>query len=104
MGSYRSRLDITADILKVVSGNAKKTQIMYQANLSYKLLTRYLAEILEASLIYFERERRCYVLTSKGREFLEKYKDYLKRNKRMERQLNDMHGKRKVLEELCSNQ
>jgi len=104
LGSYRSRLDITADILKVVSGNAKKTQIMYQANLSYKLLTRYLGEILEASLIHFERERRCYVLTSKGREFLEKYRDYLKRNKRMERQLNDIHGKREALIELCSSE
>ena len=104
MGSYRSRLDITADILKVVSRNAKKTQIMYQANLSYKLLTRYLAEILEVSLVRFERESRCYMLTSKGREFLEKYRDYSKRHKRMERQLNDIHGKRKVLEELCSNQ
>ena len=45
MGNYRGKLDIIADILRVVSGNAKKTQIMYQANLSYRVLQKYLAEI-----------------------------------------------------------
>jgi predicted transcriptional regulator len=47
-------LDIIADILQVVSQNAKKTQIMYQANLSYRVLQRYLRNITEASLIDFE--------------------------------------------------
>lgn len=103
MGSYRSRLDIIADILNVVSRKAKKTQIMYQANLSYKLLTIYLAEITEASLIRFERENKCYSLTPKGRKFLEKYKEYSKRNKHIERQLDDVRTRRKVLEELCFN-
>jgi predicted transcriptional regulator len=103
LGSYRDRLDIIADILFVVSQNAKKTQIMYRANLSYRLLTRYLAEIIEASFVRFERKERCYVLTSKGREFLEKYKDYSRHNKHVERQLNDVHTRRKVLEELCSS-
>lgn len=103
MGSYRSRLDIIADILHVASQGAKKTQIMYQANLSYKLLTRYLAEVIEVCLIRFERKEGCYVLTSKGREFLEKYKRYSRRNKRLEKTLNDLHDKKKVLEELSSN-
>ena len=103
MGSYRSRLDITADILKIVSRNAKKTQIMYQANLSYKLLTRYLEETLEAALINFEDKKRCYVLTSKGLKFLEKYKEYSRCNDRVEKQLNDVNAKKKALEALCSN-
>lgn len=103
MGSYRSRLDIIADILLVASRNAKKTQIMYQANLSYKVLKRYLAEIVEASLIHFEREKQCYMLTSKGREFLEAYKQYSRTNKHVEKRLKDVRTKRKVLEDLCSN-
>ncbi len=104
MGSYRSRFDIIADILHVVKGNdgAKKTQIMYGANLSYKVLTRYLGEVLEACLVRFERGKRCYVLTAKGREFLERYREYSRRNKHVERQLNDVELKRKVLEGLCS--
>lgn len=104
MGSYRSRLDIIADILHVVSeGSAKKTQIMYQANLSYKLLTKYLADVIEACLIRFEHMERCYVLTAKGKEFLEKYKKYSRHSKRLEKTLNDLQNHRKVLEELCSN-
>ena len=104
MGSYRSRLDIIADMLRVVSeGGAKKTQIMYQANLSYRLLTRYLAEVIGSCLVNFEHGEGCYVLTSKGKEFLEKYKDYLRRNKRVEERLNSLQDKRKVLEELCSS-
>ena len=103
MGSYRNRLDIIADILQVVSQNAKKTQIMYQANLSYKVLQRYLRNITAASLIDFEKAEQCYVLTPKGQEFLEAYKDYAKTNKSIEKRLNDFNNKKKTLEELCSN-
>ncbi len=78
MGSYRGRLDIIADILGVARQRAKKTQIMCQANLSYRLLTRYLAEVRRAYLVRFEREEKCYVLTRKGMEFLQRYKEYSK--------------------------
>jgi predicted transcriptional regulator len=102
LGNYRSRLDIIADILHVASQGAKKTRIMYQANLSHKVLTVYLAEIVKASLVRFERKDRCYVLTSKGRQFLERYKEYSRRNRHVEKQLNDINGKKEVLEKLCS--
>ncbi|MEM3566183.1 MAG: winged helix-turn-helix domain-containing protein [Candidatus Bathyarchaeia archaeon] len=104
MGSYRSRLDIIADILQVVRGNgrAKKTQIMYGANLSYTVLTKYLTEVLNACLIKFESGKRCYVLTDRGRTFLEHYREYSRRNRHVERQLETVNAKRKVLEELCS--
>lgn len=95
-------MDIIADILSVVSDNAKKTQIMYQANLSYKLLTRYLREVIKSSLVLFDRNKRCYVLTSKGQEFLEKYKGYSRSNRYVEKKLNELDDKRKVLESLCS--
>jgi len=101
MGSYRGRLDIIADILHVVSQTAKKTQIMYQANLSYKVLIKYLKEVSEASLINFECEKQCYLLTAKGREFLKAYKEYSRGNRHIEKRLNEINGKKKVLEELC---
>lgn len=103
LGSYRGRLEIIADILHVVSQNPKKTQIMYRANLSYKVLTRYLTEVSEASLINFEDEKQCYRLTTKGREFLEVYKEYSKGNRHIEKRLNEINGKKKILEELCSS-
>ena len=104
MGNYRGRLEIIADILRVVSGNAKKTQIMYQANLSYKVLQKYLAEITGASLICFEDGERCYVLTDKGREFLDAYEEYSKTNRHVEKRLNDVRTKKNVLEKLCSSE
>jgi predicted transcriptional regulator len=104
MKNYRRRLDIIADILQVVSQNAKKTQIMFQANLSYKVLQRYMEDITSASLISFETTEQCYVLTQKGQEFLEAYKEYAKTNKRIEKHLNDVGTKKKNLEELCSTE
>jgi predicted transcriptional regulator len=104
LGSYRGRLDIIADILKVVSQNAKKTQIMYKANLSYKVLQKYLRVITAASLISFETAKRCYMLTPKGHKFLETYKKYSKINKSAEKCLNDVCKKKKNLEELCATE
>jgi predicted transcriptional regulator len=101
LGCYRRRLDIIADILLVASRGAKKTQIMYQANLSYRLLTKYLTEMRNACLISFERRERCYVLTSRGEEFLERYKDYSRHNKHVTKTINDVRVKKKALEELC---
>ena len=103
MGNYRSRLDIIADILHIASKNAKKTQIMYQANLSYTVLQKYIAEIARASLINFEDEKRCYTLTVKGQEFLNAYQEYFKTNSNLEKRLNDVRTKKNVLEKLCSS-
>lgn len=101
MGNYRDRLDIIADILNVASREAKKTQIMYQANLSYKVLQRYLTEIIDAALIRFENHNQSYLLTFKGQEYLDAYKDYARCSKSMEKRLNDFSTKKRVLENLC---
>jgi predicted transcriptional regulator len=76
---------------------------MYQANLSYKVLQRYLAEIIEASLVTFVSPGEHYALTPKGQEFLETYKEYSRTNKSLEKRLNDICTKRKILEGLCSS-
>jgi predicted transcriptional regulator len=101
LGNYRGRLDIIADILNVASKDAKKTQIMYQANLSYKVLQKYLADIVAAQLMRFTIEKQCYSLTDKGREFLEAYEKYSKTNKHVEQRLNEVATRRKILEGLC---
>jgi len=104
LGSYRGRLDIIADILNIVKGKAKKTQIMYQANLSYKVLQRYLEETVRASLVDFDGGTQYYELTEKGVKFLEAYEKYLKTNKRMESRISEARSKREFLERLCSEQ
>jgi predicted transcriptional regulator len=102
--NYRDRLDIIADILQVADQPARKTQIMYQANLSHSLLQKYLAEIVEADLVSFEVETNSYQLTFKGQEFLQAYKNYSKTNKVTKRYLNNLASKRRLLEEMCSKQ
>jgi predicted transcriptional regulator len=104
LGNYRGRLDIIADILQVVSGDARKTQIMFQANLSYKVMQKYLAEITEASLISFVDEKRCFVLTDKGSAFLDAYKEYSRTNRHVNERLNDVRTKKSNLEKLCSSE
>ena len=103
MGNHRDRLDIIADILSVISERAKKTQIMYRANLSYGLLIKYLSEVGQSYLARFEHSENRYVLTPKGEEFLDRYREYLKRNRHVEKQIDEVNSRRKALEELCSS-
>jgi hypothetical protein len=58
---------------------------MYQANLSFRLLEKYLDYALKAELIAMQsKDSRFYFATMKGREFLEKYDKYSLRNKQLE--------------------
>ncbi len=102
MGNHRSRIDIMAAMLSAINEKAKKTQIMYRANLSYELLTKYLDKLSRSYLTTFVQDERRYVLTTKGLEFLDRYKEYLRRNKSVERQISEVNEKRKALEDLCS--
>jgi predicted transcriptional regulator len=102
LSKYRDRLQIIADVLDIVSRGAKKTQIMYQANLSYTLLCRYLKVVSEAGLIILEKEE-CYVLTARGKEFLTRHEEYSKRCKSLEEHLNHVNHDKTVLENMCSN-
>ncbi len=102
MSKYRDRLQIIADILVIASRRARKTQIMYQGNLSYRLLCRYLGRVLDAGLVRFENED-CYVLTGKGKEFLSRHEAYSKRCKNLEEHLNHVNNEKTVLERMCSN-
>jgi predicted transcriptional regulator len=101
MGKHRTKLKILASILSVVRNNngAKKTQIMYQAYLSYKLLLQYLYEITEIGFLKFENEY--YKLTSKGEEFLEKFNEYNESRKIVNDQLHNVENKKSELEEMC---
>lgn len=99
MGKYRSRLQIIADVLLVASNGAKKTHIMYQANLSYKLLGRYLTEVMRAGLVCVMGEDR-YGLTDRGREFLDRFGEYSKRCRHLEEHVNDVNNEKMVLKQM----
>lgn len=101
MAKYRDRLQIVADILVITRRRAKKTRIMYQANLSYKLLCKYLEEVIAAGLVSCE-DGDCYVLSVKGKEFLTRHEQYSKRCKSLEEHVNHVNNERSVLERMCS--
>ena len=92
-GKYRSRLQIIADILHIVEDGSKKTRIMFQANLSHRLLRRYLDTTLEAGLVCLNDSSE-YVITPKGRLFLEKFREYSER-------VNHVTNDKVVLEDMC---
>jgi len=102
MGKYRGRLQIIADILSVVRDGAKKTHVMYQANLSYTLLSRYLTEVLESGLVSLDTEDR-YKLTNRGQKFLDRFNEYSKRCDKLEQQLNHVNDEKTVLENIIGD-
>jgi len=102
LSKYRNRVEIIADILNIVGDGARKTQIMYKGNLSYKLLTRYLREVIGAGLVCAGETANIYQLTEKGKMFLKDFEDYsLNRDEVMEH-MTAMNGLRNKLEGMCA--
>lgn len=101
MGKYRSKLQIIADVLSVVRGGAKKTRIMYQANLSHKLLTQYLTDVIKAGLVSFN-DTDCYRLTSKGEEFLTMFNEYCKSREQLEEHFNNVNNRETILKKMIA--
>jgi predicted transcriptional regulator len=99
MPRYRRRLEIIRDILNAVGDGAKKTRIMYIANLSYKLLGKYLNKTVEAGLISSNND--FYEVTEKGQVFLERFDDFSSRYSKLERRLEEISFEREVLERMC---
>ena len=87
------------DILKVAREGARKTRIMYIANLSYRLLEKYLGETVQLGLLHSSDYR--YEVTKKGRAFLEKYSDFSSRYSKVDNELQRMLLERESLERLC---
>ncbi|WP_407357265.1 winged helix-turn-helix domain-containing protein [Methanolobus sp. WCC5] len=65
--SRRSRTAISVDILRAALEGAKKTHIVYRANLNFDVVNRYLYLLKEKGLI--EQNGNLYITTEKGREF-----------------------------------
>jgi len=102
LSKYRSKLRIISDILTVARKGAKRTQIMYQANLSYRLMDRYLREVLSTGLVNCVNGN-LYVVTKAGEEFLSKCIEFFEQSRRLEREFNEIQVSKMFLEKLCSN-
>lgn len=69
-------MDIMAEILEISRLGAKKTWIVYKANLNFKLVKEYLDELMEKRLINFDGS--LYETTDQGLDFLEEYSNFRK--------------------------
>jgi len=100
---YRSRLEIVKDILNLLDDTGKlgtkKTHIMYGANLSYRLLTRYMDDILTAGLAEYYEESS-YRITSKGKRFLNFYEEYEDERREIEKHVVTLNNGREELEKM----
>jgi predicted transcriptional regulator len=68
VNTRRSEIEIFADMLQMATVKVNKTTLLYQANLNYNLLQKYLAFLLERGLL--AECGSCYITTPKGKEFL----------------------------------
>jgi len=64
----RCRIEVEADILSVARDGARKTAIVYQANLNFNIVKRYLARLLQAGRL--TQAGQFYHTTPQGLDFL----------------------------------
>ncbi len=70
----RNNLDICADILQVSQSGARKTQIVYKANLNFLIVKKYLSNLIEKG--FMEKNDAHYFTTKEGVNFLESYEEF----------------------------
>ena len=96
----RGKLDIVREILSIVSAKVRKTKIMYQANLSFTQVENYLQSLLENNLIE-SFDNTFYLITPKGKEFLQMHTDYLTRLGELGKEAIETEKRRVQLENMC---
>ena len=75
----RNNMEIAADILRIAKRGAKKTHIVYGANLNFKILHQYLDELEKRGLIINCVERGGVIQTTEKRIQYLNYCDGFKR-------------------------
>jgi predicted transcriptional regulator len=76
---HRGRFEIIANILSIATNGAKKTQLMYKCNMSFKQLEVYLNLCTEKRLVAKRihngsKDAAIYEITNKGLSFLHAYR------------------------------
>lgn len=67
MSRKRSNMEISADILKVAVGGAKKSHIVYRANLNFSIIKDYLKDLSSSGLLTIPvNGSKLYTTTDKG--------------------------------------
>jgi len=98
----RSSLEIVRDILVVATGSRRKTGILYDAHLNFRLLEKYLKLLLENGLLEIVDEQ-FYVVTWKGKDFLQTYEEYDERCRRIGEEIKGARKEKLALKNMCFN-
>lgn len=64
---------IAAQVLSASRAGARKTGIMYRANLSFEQLGRYLRRLVDLDLLTYDEKSRLYTATPRGLLYLENF-------------------------------
>jgi predicted transcriptional regulator len=88
-----------ADILEAANLGANKTHIMFGANLSFKLLEKYLGLVVNAGFICVKGSQ--FVLTEHGEEFLRQYKEHKEHYIGARKMLETLDCEREKLDSMC---
>ncbi len=78
----RSEAEISANILKIALNETKKSHIVYQANLNFEVIERYLKLLCKNNLISLSNNKT-FKTTEKGLKYInqfEGFQNYLKTN------------------------
>jgi predicted transcriptional regulator len=79
MSGKRSDIEVSADILKVTLNEAKKSHIVYKANLNFQLVKKHLDHLINSGLIAGSSSRsRVFMTTDKGVEYIKHFEDLKK--------------------------
>lgn len=95
----RDGLSIVAAILEATRYGAAKTRIMIGANLSFRMLEKYLDSVIAVGFVKFENSR--FVLTEQGWTFLKRYQNYDERFARVQKALKALGSEREQLAKQC---
>jgi len=88
MGKNRDRISIVAAILETANSGSSKTRIMFNANLSFLLLEKYLDVAANAGFLQSEGTK--YKITDYGRGFLKQYNGFKERDVKAQMMLEDL--------------
>ena len=99
MSKNRDKLSLVAAILDAVKPGTTKTRIMYNANLSYTLLQKYLETSLNSG--FMRLDGYGYELTENGQKFLMQYKKLSERYSKTQHTIKDLSRERAQLFEQC---
>ncbi len=93
----RDLFEITGAILHITKDGAKRTQILYSANLSYLVLRKYLRRLLRLGFVTHDSSSGIFSLTERGLMYLDYFDDmksaeesYLTRRRTLERLTADV--------------